>query len=110
MTSAIVALLAEDEVLLRMMVEDVLLSEKIEFVSVGTGDAAILKLQENAARFQVIISDIRMPGSIDGWDVGRAARQFSPDAAVIYITGDRQSYPVAKMKGTCWSASSRATL
>lgn len=90
MTSAIVALLAEDEVLLRMMVEDVLLSEKIEFVSVGTGDAAILKLRENAARFQVIISDIRMPGSIDGWDVGRAARQFSPDAAVSAVGSKRR--------------------
>lgn len=92
MTSATVALLVEDEALIRMMVEDVLLGEKIEFVSVATGDAAIKKLQENGARFHVIISDIRMPGSIDGWGVGRAARERSPDAAVIYITGDSAAH------------------
>ncbi len=91
MTCATVALLAEDEVLIRLMVEDVLLGEKIEFVSVGSGDAAIQKLQENAERFHVIISDIRMPGSIDGWGVGRAAREHSPEAVVIYITGDSAS-------------------
>ena len=91
MTSATVALLVEDEALIRMMVEDVLLGEKIESVSVGRGDAAIQKLQENAAPFHVIITDIRMPGTIDGWGVGRAAREHSPDAVVIYITGDSAS-------------------
>lgn len=95
MTSPIVALVVEDEALIRMMVEDVLLAEKIEFVSVDTGDAAIKKLQENPGRFHVIISDIRMPGSIDGWGVGRTARKLSPNAAVIYITGDSATQWVA---------------
>lgn len=95
MTSPIVALVVEDEALIRIMVEDVLLAEKIEFVSVDTGDAAIKKLQENPGRFHVIISDIRMPGSIDGWGVGRAARKLSPNAAVIYITGDSAKQWVA---------------
>lgn len=82
------ALLVEDEPLIRMTMEEVLLSAEVDFVSVGTGDEAIKELRKDPSRFQIVISDIRMPGSADGWSVGRIARELSANISVLYVTGD----------------------
>ena len=37
--------------------------------------------------FDVLFTDIRMPGSVDGWGVAEAARRRTPEIKVIYATG-----------------------
>lgn len=35
-----------------------------------------------------LITDIRLPGPLDGWDIARAARARWPDLPVVYVTGE----------------------
>lgn len=35
----------------------------------------------------LMFTDIRMPGSMDGWTLARNARQLRPDLGIIYATG-----------------------
>ena len=55
-----------------------------EIVTAGSGDKAI-PLLESAGPFDVIVSDIRMPG-LDGLALLKAARRAQPDIEVILMT------------------------
>jgi CheY-like chemotaxis protein len=35
----------------------------------------------------LLLTDIRMPGEVDGWALGRHARQLNPSLRIIYATG-----------------------
>ena len=35
-----------------------------------------------------LITDIRLPGPFDGWQIARAARARWPDIPVVYVTGE----------------------
>jgi CheY-like chemotaxis protein len=37
--------------------------------------------------FDLLLTDVRMPGSFDGFTLARAARRHLPDLAVIYVSG-----------------------
>lgn len=48
-------------------------------------DAAIKLLE--AETFCLLLTDIVMPGFMDGWDLAREARRLQPGIAVIYMSG-----------------------
>ena len=50
------------------------------------GDEALGYLREGR-QFDLLFTDIRMPGATDGWQLAREARQLLPDIRVIYATG-----------------------
>lgn len=80
------ALVAEDEMLIRaLMVED-LADAGFCVTAVGSGDEALAVL-ERGERFDLLFTDISMPGAIDGWELARRAHALLPDAKVIYATG-----------------------
>ncbi|MGV1760900.1 response regulator [Rhizobium sp. A22-96] len=86
--SKLLVLLAEDESLIQATLEDVVTEAGFEHFSVSSADEAILALEENSARFCALITDIRMAGEADGWDLARRARELQPLMPVIYMTGD----------------------
>jgi CheY-like chemotaxis protein len=83
-----VVLLAEDEHLITIALEVVLMDAGFDFLVATNAQEAIFALEENAARFCALLTDIRMPGEADGWDVARRARELQPLLPVIYMTGD----------------------
>jgi CheY-like chemotaxis protein len=80
------ALVAEDEMLIRQLILEDLTDAGFTVTAVGTGDDA-LALIEQGADFHLLFTDIRMPGEIDGWELGRRARALLADVRVIYATG-----------------------
>ena len=50
------------------------------------GDEALAILHRGTA-FDLLFTDIRMPGSTDGWELAREAKQLIPGLRVIYATG-----------------------
>jgi CheY-like chemotaxis protein len=86
MKSKPVVLLVEDEPLLSEMTKNDL--EDLGFSTVCAKDAAeALETLQGEARAGVLITDIRMPGEFDGWELARRARALRPDLLVIYISG-----------------------
>jgi len=84
------ALVAEDEILIRELVVEELTDAGFAVKAVGTGDEAFASIERAMAAgetFDLLFTDIRMPGTFDGWELGRRARAAAPGIMVIYSTG-----------------------
>ncbi|MBS0296544.1 MAG: response regulator [Proteobacteria bacterium] len=77
-------LVVEDEALVREVLCDDLREAGYLVDEAERGDDAIAALQRG---FDVLLTDIRLPGRLTGWDVAEAARRATPDIQVIYMTG-----------------------
>lgn len=88
MTKSILLLLVEDEPLIMMNSEEALVDGGYEVITALSGSEAMARLQEHAAGFAGLITDIRLKGGVDGWEVARRAREVNPTTAVLYMTGD----------------------
>lgn len=79
-------LIVEDETLIRLMA-------KAEFEDAGfavimaTDGADGLAALEQHRDIELLFTDIRMPGDIDGWALAKSARQINPNLPVIYASG-----------------------
>ena len=80
------ALLVEDEVLVREVASEDLAEAGFEVTTASDGDEALAILRGDGG-FQLLFTDIRMPGSADGWELAREAKKLIPDLRVIYATG-----------------------
>ncbi len=79
-------LLVEDEFLVRQVAFDELGDAGHCVVEAVNGDAAAAILERDTA-FDLICTDIRMPGMLDGWQLGAAARSLIPGIKVLYLSG-----------------------
>ena len=91
-------LVCDDERSIREMLEIALRKEGHKVETVSSGELAIRKIE--SARYDVVVTDIRMP-SIDGIEVLKHAHRVSPDSAVVLITaaGDFDSAVQAVKSG-----------
>lgn len=80
-------LLVEDEVLISFAFEAVLTDAGYDVLTAPDGPSALAELERDPARFDCLITDIRLPG-MDGWSVAKRVRELRPDLPVIYTTGD----------------------
>jgi CheY-like chemotaxis protein len=78
-------LVVEDEWMLRDMVSCHLRASGWGVYEAASGEEALLKL--DALEIDVVFTDIRLNGSLNGWDVGEACRRKMKDFPVIYTTG-----------------------
>lgn len=79
-------LLVEDELLVRELASEDLADAGFEVTSASDGEEAFTYLAEGS-RFDLLFTDIRMPGSIDGWELGARAARLIPGIKIIYATG-----------------------
>jgi len=80
------ALLVEDELLVRELASEDLGDSGFDVTAASDGDEALRYLREGR-RFDLLFTDIRMPGATDGWQLAQEAKQLLPDIRVIYATG-----------------------
>ena len=79
-------LLVEDEGLIRLVAAEVLLDKGFEVVEAWDGDEAV-RLLSGPDTFDVLFTDIRMPGLLDGVDVAMYARGRYPTIPVLVVSG-----------------------
>ena len=79
-------LLVEDEVLVREMVSEDLRDAGHEVIAASNGERA-LEILEADRRFDLLFTDIRMPGSVDGWQLATQSKRLIPGLKVIYSSG-----------------------
>ncbi|OHB77311.1 MAG: hypothetical protein A2Z34_00225 [Planctomycetes bacterium RBG_16_59_8] len=77
-------LIVDDEVNLRQGLIDAIESPEFQVDSVDCGEAAIQRLRRQA--YHVVVTDLRMPGALDGYDVLKEAKGRDADSHVIMIT------------------------
>jgi len=77
-------LIVDDEEGIREYLADALAGEGNVIVQAADGVEALAHLSKQS--FQVMITDLRMPGALDGLDLLRKARAESPEMEVIVLT------------------------
>jgi CheY-like chemotaxis protein len=83
--TALRILLAEDEALLRELTSEDLRDAGHSVACAEDGDMALKVLEQES--FDLLLTDIRMPGTLDGWELARTARARWPGIKVVYLSG-----------------------
>jgi CheY-like chemotaxis protein len=78
-------LVVEDEMLIRTMVAEILRDEGLAVVEATSADEALIVLRSPAA-VSLILTDIRMPGSMDGLQLARIARAQVPGLKIVVLS------------------------
>jgi CheY-like chemotaxis protein len=58
-----------------------------DIIEASSGESALLFLAEKV-HVDLIVTDIRLPGALSGWDVAEAYRAADSDVAVVYCSGN----------------------
>jgi PAS domain S-box-containing protein len=79
-------LVIDDEPTVRMLIVEVL--EEAGFVAIEAEDGpAGLKILQSDLRVDLLITDVGLPGGMNGRQVADAARVIRPDLKVLFVTG-----------------------
>jgi signal transduction histidine kinase/CheY-like chemotaxis protein/PAS domain-containing protein len=79
-------LIVDDEPTVRMLVAEVLTEMGHAPMEAGDG-AAALRILQSGARIDLLITDVGLPGQMNGRQVADAALALLPDLRVLFITG-----------------------
>ncbi|KRB83052.1 two-component system sensor histidine kinase/response regulator [Sphingomonas sp. Root710] len=79
-------LIVDDEPTVRMLVVDTLEERGYRCVEAADGPAG-LKYMEGNGDFDLLITDVGLPGGLNGRQVADAARAINPGLKVLFITG-----------------------
>ena len=84
--SAIRVLLVEDDSLIQVIAADFLHNEGFEVTVAQTGDEAAGLLDAEHG-LDILFTDVRMPGTLDGIDLARRARRQHPALPLLIVSG-----------------------
>lgn len=79
-------LLVEDEADMRAVMADLLGDAGFDVTATRTGEEAAILITEHD-RFDMLLTDISMPGAIDGIGLAQHAREVVPGLPVLFVSG-----------------------
>jgi CheY-like chemotaxis protein len=79
-------LVVEDDVLIRLMIADRLRDSGLTVVEAFNADEAITILQSQVP-VDLVFTDVRMPGSIDGVALAKLVRETRPEIKLVISSG-----------------------
>jgi signal transduction histidine kinase len=85
-TAGTTLLLVEDEEILRVLAAEMLAEQGYSVLQAADG-AAGLALLRAAPALDLLITDIGLPGDLNGRQLAEAARQIQPELRIMFITG-----------------------
>ena len=80
-------LLVEDNAEVASVIEHLLQTAGLEVLRAANADDAYARVEAGSDRFDVVLSDITMPGSMDGIEFAFAVRKHWPALPVLLMTG-----------------------
>ncbi len=93
-------LLVEDEPLIIVLMEDALQEGGFAVTTAANGPTAQAMLL-SGVEFHGLLTDIKLPGPLSGWDIARMARAQFPQIAVVYATGHGElDWPIEGVPGS----------
>jgi CheY-like chemotaxis protein len=79
-------LVVDDDATVRMLVSEVLTENFYHILEAVDGRSA-MKLLESDRRIDLLITDVGLPGGMNGRQIADAARTLRPQLKVLFITG-----------------------
>ncbi len=83
-----VVLLVEDEEIVQELISTALEDAGYNVVTAKDGTDALSWLGGPHDDLSGLVTDIKLPGELTGWDVATRARERYPDLPVVYMSGD----------------------
>jgi DNA-binding NtrC family response regulator len=77
-------LVVEDDPLVRELVVEALREEGYEVIHAANREQALAWCKRRIA--DVLVTDIKLPGQVDGWQIAELCREHDPGLPVIYAT------------------------
>jgi DNA-binding response OmpR family regulator len=77
-------LVVEDDPLIREFIVEALREEGFDVIHASNGEEALAWCKRRIA--DVLVTDIRLPGKVDGWQIAERCREHDPSLPVIYAT------------------------
>ena len=85
-------LVVEDDFLIRLVISEALAALSFRVIQAASADEALRVLQ-GGVLIDLILTDVRMPGTLDGLELARRVRVNWPRLKVILVSGDLPSMP-----------------
>lgn len=79
-------LVVEDDPLVRLVTEDVLTEAGFRVIEVPNADDALIAL-EARPDIRIIVTDVEMPGTFDGFTLARLVRHRWPQVGIVVCSG-----------------------
>ena len=83
-------LVVEDEVLIRLLIADALMEAGFQVIQAASADEALEVLQ-SSVEVDLVVTDVRMPGSINGLELASRVRANWPALKIVIASAE---YPV----------------
>ncbi|WP_209424377.1 PAS domain-containing protein [Pararhodobacter sp. SW119] len=80
-------LLVEDEDAVRRTVARILTERGHSVTEAATGDAALLTFERSMSAFDILLTDVVMPGKLQGPALARELKQRAPGLGVVFMSG-----------------------
>jgi DNA-binding response OmpR family regulator len=80
-------LIIEDDQEIQAIVEEALTDGGFESAIAGSGEEAVRLLKSDGVKYRALVTDINLPGRLDGWEIARLAREINPTFPIVYMTG-----------------------
>ena len=89
-------LVVEDEVLIRLVIADYLRECGFKVYEAGNAREAVEILESDEAAIDLVFSDIRLPGEMNGFALAQWVRKNRPSVPVVLTSGDSKKSEAAK--------------
>jgi DNA-binding response OmpR family regulator len=80
-------LIIEDDHEIQAIVEEALTDGGFEAAIARSGEEAVALLKSDGVKYRALVTDINLPGRLDGWEIARLAREIDPTFPIVYMTG-----------------------
>lgn len=84
---SVTMLVVEDEWLVRMELVDAFEAEGCDILESASAEDALHALKTTQG-VSLLMTDIRLLGTLTGWDLAEQARQLNPQLAVVYLSAN----------------------
>ena len=82
----LLVLVIEDDVEVQAMIDEALCDGGYDAALAASGEEAVTLLTGRVLNYRVLVTDINLRGTMNGWEVARYAREIDPEFPVVYIT------------------------
>jgi CheY-like chemotaxis protein len=82
-----VVLVVEDEWLVRTVIVNYLETNGCRVLEAGSGEEAVSLIDGKDQQLDVLFTDIRLGGNLNGWDIAEIFRAHRPNIRVLYASG-----------------------
>lgn len=93
-------LVAEDDPFLRGLIAAQLRGQGYQVIEADSGDHALPLLRGGG--IDALVTDISMPGELDGWGLAEKARLDCPTIAVVYASSGVRANTVRQVSGSLY--------